>query len=179
MIRWLLRFFGVIEFKKTWELPTLYENPDYKEPDRMRKVTITRFETDDLGTRGDLMTDSGFQCCTMEPPWRSNENDFSCIPPGVYKCKKVKSPKHGERYQVLKVKGREGILFHSGNWAGDSKKGFKTHSLGCILPGRAFDKIAGQLAVLSSRDALAGFEADLDGEDFELTVKEKYNVEKS
>lgn len=179
MLRWLLQLLGVIEFRKTWELPTFYENPDYKEPDRMRKVTITRFETDDLGTFGQLMTDSGFQCYSAELPWRDNKPEVSCIPVGVYKCEWRKSPKHGYCYHLLKVPGRTDVQIHSGNWSGDATKGFKTHVLGCILLGRAIDKIAGQKAVLSSRDAIEGFHKDLEQETFELTVKEKYHVEKA
>ena len=138
---------------------------------RMRKATLTRTETGDDGTFGTFVTDSLFQVYSLELPWRENKQNESCIPPGVYKCEMRESPKHGKRYHVLKVADRTDILFHSGNWAGDESKGFKSQLLGCISVGRAIGSLLGQKAVLGSRDAVAGLENDMDGELFELTIR--------
>ncbi len=106
----------------------------------------------------------------MELPERNNAPGFSDIPSGVYQCEKRISPKHGPCYYVLDVPGRSDIEIHSANWAGDTTKGLKCQLLGCLSLGRAIGELAGQKAVLSSRDALAGFESDLNGEAFELTI---------
>lgn len=136
----------------------------------MRKVTVERTETGDEGTFGTLHTDSGFECYTLELPDKDNAPGKSCIPSGQYRCEKRVSPKHGPCYYVLNVPGRSDIEIHSANWAGDEEKGFKCQLLGCLAPGRAIGELAGQKAVLSSRDALAGFESDLSGEAFILTI---------
>ena len=49
-------------------------------------------------------------------------------------------------------------------------KGFKANSEGCPVLGNAIGEIAGQRAVLSSRDALVRFMDDLEGEPFILNV---------
>lgn len=135
-----------------------------------RWVRITRFKTSDQGTFSDLATDTLFQCVVGEPPWRNNERGFSCIPAGEYEAALADTPKHGKVYEV-KVAGRTAILFHAGNFVGDSRQKFKADSEGCLLPGRSVGSLAGQEAVTSSKDALAGLMADLDGEPFKLIVK--------
>lgn len=138
----------------------------------MRYVTLTRTETGDDGTFGIIKTDSGFSVYSIELPWRGNASGKSCIPAGVYVCKMAISPKHGQCYYVTDVPGgRTDIEIHSANWAGDESKGYKCQLLGCIAPGRAIGELVGQKAVLSSKDALCGFELDLDKEPFQLSVQ--------
>lgn len=137
----------------------------------MRKVTVRRTEMDDSGTFGKWISDSGFECSTMELPERNNIPGKSCIPPGVYQCEKRVSPKHGPCYYVLNVPGRIDIEIHSANWAGDTSLGFKCQLLGCLAPGRSIGELEGQKAILSSRDALASLESDLNGDPFQLTVE--------
>lgn len=137
----------------------------------MRRALILRTESDDYGTFGNLTVDGGFQCYSGELPWRNNKPSVSCIPAGTYKCTWKKSPKYGDCFHVEKVKGRDNILIHAANWMGDKDKGLKCQLEGCISPGRAIDQLAGQKALLSSRDALAGLIADLGTEDFELTIR--------
>lgn len=142
----------------------------------MRKATLLRTETDDLGTFGLLTTDSGFQCYIGELPWRDNLKEKSCIPAGTYKCVWQKSPKHGMCYELEKVKDRTDVQIHSANWVGDAGKELRSQVLGCLAPGRAIGEIMGQKAVMSSKDALAGLEDDLDRETFELTISWKEGV---
>lgn len=143
-----------------------------------RTVTITRFETDDMGTFGDGVTNSGFSFYSGELPWRNNEKGFSCIPEGggTYECALVDSPKFGEVYEVKNVAGRSFILLHPGNWCGDVTKNLKSDVEGCILLGNAISFLAGQKQLLSSRDAFNRFMADLDGEPFLLTIKWKPEI---
>ena len=64
---------------------------------------------------------------TLEPPWRDNERGRSCIPVGEYKCSRYPSKRFGKTFIVMNVPGRDGILFHVGNWEKDTS--------GCILLG--------------------------------------------
>ena len=137
----------------------------------MRRVTITRTETDDQGTFGLWQSDSGFQVYTGELPWKGNKPNVSCIPAGKYQCAIRDSKKHGRCYGVEGVPGRTDIECHKGNFCGDESKGFKSDVLGCIIVGRAIDEIAGQKAVINSSDALKSLEDDLAGEAFTLTIE--------
>lgn len=149
----------------------------------MRTVTIIRTETDDLGTFGLLTTDSGFQCYTAELPWRDLNGDgigdplLSCINSGTYATLWAPSPTRKNKdgtpeftYRLAGVKGRDGILIHTGNYAGDITKGYKSSVQGCITLGRAIMDIAGQKGVSSSRDAIHAFQEDVNGEPFMLAI---------
>ena len=136
----------------------------------MRKVSLIRTETSDEGTFGHVLTDSGFECYTGELPWRDNSGGKSCIPKGIYQCQRKISPKHGPCYYVLNVLNRTDVEIHSGNFCGDTDLKLKSDVLGCILLGNSIGEIAGQKALVSSRDAIARFEADLEGNPFELSV---------
>ena len=162
----------------------------------MRKVTITRTETGDDGTRGLLKTDSGFSCYTQELPWRDNRHDVSCVlpapgdPPLTMLVALVDSPEHGRVYGIP-APGRDHVLIHPYNLAGDILKGLVAQALGCvglgnsigtfakgtrlkgILPDGSIGSVvlaADQQGVTSSKDAVERFMADLNGEAFELTI---------
>lgn len=145
-----------------------------KPPERW--VRITRDPSADTGTPGVLLTDSGLRLYSLECPERGNKPGLSCIPLGVYECEIGDFPKHGKCYEVKGVKDRSAILFHVGNLAGDTEKGYRADSDGCVLVGNAigdvYDAKAGkkQAGILGSRDAFARFMADLDGEAFLLTI---------
>src|SRR5512137_107271 len=100
------------------------------DPDKPGKkipiVQIRRTRMSDQGTEGVLLA-PGFSCYTLELPWRDNMSNISCIPSGEYKCVIRHSPKMGNKYWVKKVPKREYILIHSGNFAGDTSKGYKSH----------------------------------------------------
>lgn len=129
-----------------------------------RKATLIRKESSDQGTFGLFTLDSGFQCYSGEPP--------ECIPEGVYLCRKGHSPKRNKDvYWLLGVPGYKAIQIHSGNFCGDVDKGLKSDSEGCVLLGNAIGELAGQKALLGSRDAVKRFEDDLEGEDLQLTVQ--------
>jgi len=88
-------------------------------------------------------------CVTVERPWLNNAKGVSCIPAGVYLCKRVNSPKFGNTFEVTGVPNRDAILLHKGNLASDSH--------GCIILGEAFDPIKGEDGVAHSGDAFAEF----------------------
>jgi len=94
---------------------------------------------------------------TLELPWRDNERNRSCIPPGEYQCvfmERSSSGRYRNCFHVKGVPGRTGILIHAGNVPEQTK--------GCILIGRKRGSLCGKPAVLSSKVALSemAFEAE-------------------
>ena len=142
-----------------------------KKPEPMRKVRIVRDPSTPLGTTG-VLTAGTFTCYSLEPNDHDNKVDISCIPIGVYKCELRDSPKFGLCYHILDVPGRTNVLCHRGNFGADEGHG-KTDTNGCVMLGNAIGSIAGQLALLSSKDAVARFESELEGEPFELTIERR------
>ena len=136
-------------------------------------VELFRLMRSNQGTLGKLFCE-GFSCYTLELPWRDNKRSISCIPPESYEVKTRLSPKYGKIYWVSDVPGRSFILIHSGNWAGDTKKGFKTHVNGCILLGQKRGLLAGQLAVLNSRITVRRFQNKLQLQPFILNIHEEF-----
>jgi len=134
---------------------------------------LIRFRESDQGTLG-LWLMPGFECKTIELPWRGNKPDISCIPTGDYECKLYHSKKFGLTYHVQDVPGRSWILTHRGNWAGDKTKGYRTNSYGCILMGQRHAIIYGQMAVAASRLTMAQFLDFTGGEDFTLHIRRAY-----
>ncbi len=134
----------------------------------MKKVTIVRDKATagPLGTFGRLSTGM-FECDTLE---RAPDGDHPCIPAGTYKVvwkTKADHPVHGPCYEVVGVKGRTAILVHPANWA--------DQLLGCIALGRSVDDVvrpdgSKMKGITSSKDAVHGFENDLDEQDFQLTI---------
>lgn len=108
---------------------------------------------------------------TLELPWRDNERKRSCIPLGVYSCRIRVSGRFGRVYEVTGVPGRDGILFHSGNFAGDVAKGLCSDVEGCILPGLSRGVLHGQPAVLESRRGMEVFMNAMGGQPFTLHVQ--------
>lgn len=89
---------------------------------------------------------------TLEPPWRDNQRNVSCIPPGSYNVNFMPrswSGKYRNCYHVTGVDGRSEILIHVGN--------LPEHTRGCLLIGKKLGSLAGKPAVLSSKIALRQF----------------------
>lgn len=121
---------------------------------------------DNSATFGRLVVnDQAF--CTLEPPWRGNEQKRSCIPEGVYPLQLRESPivrrtsagAYFEGWEVADVPERSFIMFHVGNWARDTE--------GCILVGENFSWSAGNgPMVTNSRAAFSRFMLALANRDF-------------
>lgn len=145
----------------------------------MQTVLLLRNKSTDHGTFGRLIA-PGYTCATLELPWHDNDNGISCIPaPGEYKCwygyskaRKSSSYRLEDPHYVSTVPGRAGVLIHSGNFAGDKSKGFKSHVLGCILLGKYIGKIGNQKAILASKPAIREFEAAMNRQPFILKIVE-------
>jgi hypothetical protein len=127
-------------------------------------IYVTRKWLDPTAVLGSLTTDVGFSCFTLER--RLDAATHPGIPAGDYPL--TLEPTHNVRLwspdpdrflpRLHDVPGREGILIHAGNVAGDTE--------GCILVGLERATTPGVL--LRSRDALRSLvailrQADLPG----------------
>lgn len=137
----------------------------------MKEVYLNRDPSDDQGTSGVVTTPSGSRYYSGELPDLDNIPDKSCVKKASIICRYLPSPKHGWCYYLLDVDGRVNVEIHAGNFFGNVDKGYKSDVLGCIILGRAIGEIDGQRALLSSRDALHAFEADMEKKDFMLTIR--------
>lgn len=137
----------------------------------MTDCTLYRYNSDEQGTLGKLFIfQDWFVCYTLELPWRDNEPFLSCIPAGTYPIAPYESSKFGSTYLIQEVPGRTGILFHSGNVAGDKHKDYRTHSAGCILPGKKRGILWRQKAVLVSRTTTRKLKEALDDREGEIEI---------
>ena len=106
-------------------------------------LQILRVAENEHGTFSVLLWDQRPFAVSLEPRWKNNEENISCIPSGQYMCSRVQSPTFGETFEVIGVPGRTNVLFHWGNRIVDTE--------GCILVAEEFGKLYGDDAVLSSR----------------------------
>lgn len=135
-------------------------------------IFIFRVNRSDQGIEGILTIPAlKFSSYSLELPWRDNRPNVSCIPPGTYPLA-WRISRRFKAYHIKNVPSRSAILIHSGNFAGDIEKGFKTHVQGCVLLGRKFGKLQGQRAVLSSRNTVKEFNALLEGRTARITIIE-------
>ena len=132
-------------------------------------VHLYRSRRSDQGTEGFLIAGE-FTCFTLELPWKDNTPNISCIPKGEYEVGIRTSPRYGKIYHVREVENRSWILIHSGNFAGDESKGYKTHVKGCILLGKYHGILENQRAVLCSRPTIRSFMDHLDLQSFHLII---------
>lgn len=138
----------------------------------MQELLLIRSPSTDQGTFGAFFCNGVQLCRSIELPWRDNMSNMSCIPTGEYVCSVVRSPRFGRVYHVQNVPNRSHVLIHSGNYAGNTELGYRTHSHGCILPGRHSGKLGSQRAVLSSRFALSSLMESMGYEKIKLIIKE-------
>jgi len=125
-------------------------------------LILTRTSSSRDGTLGTLRTeDNSLLLHTIEPPWRGNRPNISCIPSGVYFVHPHTSPAHGRCLLVqggtvaattedrLRTQGaRYAVHVHSANRAHEL--------LGCIAPGTEHGMDPdGTPYVAHSRDAMA------------------------
>ena len=128
-------------------------------------LRLTRISESNQGTFGVLKINERPFCCTLEPPDKLNAQNVSQIPPGQYICKRVKSPRFGDTWEITEVHNRTNVLFHAGNVVG--------HTQGCIVLGSSFGKLKGNWAVLNSGGAFGGFMAETAGaSELHLTITE-------
>jgi len=137
------------------------------------KVFLDRKWRSDEGTFGLLTCPPvGFAAFVCELPWRNNQTSISCIPPGEYVALPHLSHTFGRVYWLQDVPGRSFIYIHPGNVGGDEAKGYRSHTEGCILPGRRRGALWGQEAVLMSRPTVTEFLDTMQGRELVVRVQE-------
>jgi len=142
----------------------------------MTPVNIYRTSKSDQGVGGVLIcAEVDFSCRSLELPWMDNRQNISCISTGSYIGHRYFSNRFGEVFMLENVKGRSAIIGgHSGNVAGDTAKGFKTHSLGCILLAKYSGVLWNQKAILCSRPTIREFMQKVKTDKIKLTIKEVF-----
>lgn len=136
----------------------------------MKKLTLERFAATQHGVIGRIG-----QWFTLEEENLDNLRNISCIPAGMYKCKRSFYNKGGyPTFWVTNVPNRSNILFHKGNTEEDTQ--------GCILLGNELGALivpdednkgvrTPKIAVLRSGEAFSEFMRSLDKVDeFELHI---------
>lgn len=108
----------------------------------MKTLTIHRVAHHEDGTFGVILDDGTPFAVTVEPEWKDNQANISCIPSGVYVCERVNSPRWGDTFTVLDVPGRSYIRFHRGNTEDSTE--------GCICVAEEFGTLNHKTAVLRS-----------------------------
>lgn len=141
----------------------------------MQTAYLFRGGSTDQGTPG-FMCLAGLVLHSLELPWRGNLRSVSRIPPGRYRCKRVKSPRFGDVFQVLDVPDRSAILIHWGNFAGRVQT-WDSNVEGCIELGEKAGHMVNtkgsmQQCVLSSRPAVRRFMEAVNADEFDLEIME-------
>jgi len=90
-------------------------------------VVIDRRVTYSESMGGELYVNGEPICYTLELPWRWNQRNVSCAPPGVYKGFLRYDKADGWRIQLSGVQARSGIQIHIWNYPRNMK--------GCVLVG--------------------------------------------
>jgi hypothetical protein len=133
------------------------------------RLTLLRVGQSERGTFGVLRYGQVPFALTLEEPWRNNDVGVSCIPPGLYTCTRVKSPKFGDTFEVTQVPGRTHILFHKGNTLDDTQ--------GCILVAEEFSGTFDKPMIVSSQRGFSEFLALLEGQtEFELELLDRHTA---
>lgn len=133
----------------------------------MKVISLIRISEIEDGNFGVLLDERIPFALTVERIWLDNKKGESCIPRGVYTCKRIDSPKFGNTFEVCDVPDRSEILFHKGNVMDDSH--------GCIVIGEQFESLNGKVAVLSSTKGFGEFlERTKNLVTFELRVSKVY-----
>lgn len=120
-------------------------------------LKIVRLEEADDGTFGGMLIDDHVFCVTLEPPDFDNVKNISNIPPGLYTCKRVDSPKYGDTFEITGIPNRSHVLFHAGNTV--------EHTKGCVLLARKWGVLGKDRAILNSGATFKEFMKKMDGID--------------
>lgn len=138
-----------------------------------RSAVLTRLESGDQGTFGELVTDGGLRAFTGELPWRDNRSNVSCVPTGSYLVVFNFSPAFRRQLYLLTGTGhRTGIRVHAANLMGDVEKGFRSQLYGCVALGRKLGTFLGQRAVLVSEPAVRELHEDMGRGPFTLEIRD-------
>lgn len=131
----------------------------------MLVLELIRVGQSDRGTFGVIRHGHVPFVLTLERPWKNNEQNISCIPAGRYRCRKIRSPRFGNTYEITDVPGRTHVLFHAGNTIEDTQ--------GCILVGEEFSGTFDKPMLVSSKRGFLELMKYLDAApEFDLIIYE-------
>lgn len=131
----------------------------------METFILKRVVKRDDCTQGVLINRNRAILLTMEDAWKDNQTGISCIPTGVYRCRRHTGGQHPNTWELIDVPNRVAILIHSGNTEVDTE--------GCILLGSEFGVLNGKPAVRESKMALEYFMAVTHGLDaIEIDIRD-------
>lgn len=122
-------------------------------------LTLSRHSYHPVCTMGWLHV-GDTRLATLEPPWRQNRKNMSCVPEGTYELNHYNSLKFQNCFELQNVPDRRSILIHIGNRVEDTE--------GCILVGMMPSPSA--LMVLQSANAMARLRELLAGSDHMITI---------
>ena len=128
-------------------------------------AVLYRAVENEHGTFGVLIYKDQPLCVTVEPEWRDNQNNISCIPEGIYQVSPHNGGKYKNVWKLHDVPNRAAILIHAGNTEDNTE--------GCIIVGSSFGNLNGKYAVLRSGEALEKLRAILPSK-FTLKVTSVY-----
>lgn len=133
-------------------------------------LDLIRVGSSNRGTFGVLRHGQVPFVLTLERPWLDNKQDVSCIPAGRYRCRKIRSPKFGNTYEICDVPGRTHVLFHAGNTISDTE--------GCVLVGEEFSGTWDKPMLVSSQRGFGELMKFLDGApEFDIVILEFKSVD--
>jgi hypothetical protein len=139
-------------------------------PKQSETITLVRLQSSPTCVLGKLII-GDTELSTLEPAWRNNKRNVSCIPSGDYRVTylpRSASGKYKRVYQINSVDGRDGILIHSGN--------VPSQTAGCVLLGLKHGRMAGDAAVLNSRSALDVLRDHVGDRTVTIRITGDYNV---
>lgn len=155
----------------------------------MLNVEVVRGLSTPHGTPGKwTILETGWTCDTLELPWADNERGRSCTIADTYLAK-LELSEHlgGPRHQVYRIEdkhGRENVMVHNANFAGEVKIGDETQLHGCTAVGRGYGQIerndgkknddgtpATQFGILRSVKTLEELIEATQGDDLVITYK--------
>lgn len=127
----------------------------------LKRLSFTKIGT--FGVLSKVTGDGSYPwMVTLEDPWNNNEPFKSCIPAGVYTCKRAyyNAGKYWT-FEVTGVDGRTHILFHIGNTILNTE--------GCILLGDSFNSSGISLSQMAHEDFMKRLE---NFSEFQLVIKD-------
>jgi hypothetical protein len=143
------------------------------------KGTVVRQPSTSHGTAGHLVLENGFECDTLELPWKDNKTGISCTKADTYKGRVWWSPTMNRLVIRWEDKnGRVACLVHTGTWAGGAPEATDVH--GCTIVGRGYAPVMRkdgkmQWGILNSRPTMAELIQSLLKEGEDPTKTASYN----